>query len=262
MVTADEANAIFGGANLVLSDNSAGYYCSFDGGFDLTISVMTDTDLAEGTDGYGEGEAVTVAGNPGWWQEGSGNLAVPANQSVVFMNGWGGGETGAEVLGRLSSLAELIVPRIPPGPDPAVTAQLAALLPPSVAPDTVAAIPGWYLLPFDDVSTPERQALHGLLAAQGRTTADLVLVTGSDGAGGGVYMAAVPGLDPSALVLLLLNAIAPPAAAAPVSTVEIGGRQLTRIETEPPIFALVQGDAAVYASGSEAFVQSLLEPVS
>jgi hypothetical protein len=62
-------------------------------------------------------------------------------------------------------------------------------------------------------------------------------------------------------VLPLLNAIAPTAATAPVSSVEIGGRQVTRIETEPPTFAFVLGDAAVFANGSEAFVQSLLGPV-
>ncbi len=260
MVTADEANAIFTGANLVLADNSSGYYCSFDGAFNLTISVMTDTDLAEGVDGFGEGEAVTVAGGPGWFQESSGNLAVPANRSVVFMNGWGSADTGAEMLALMSGLAELIIPRIPPGPDPAVVEQLTALLPSAVAPDTIAAVPGWYLVPVGDLGTPERQALQGLLATQGRTTTDLVLVTGSDGSGGGVYLAHVPGVDPSALVMLLLNAIMPGAAAAPVSLVDIGGRQVTRIETQPPVFAFVLGDAAVYAFGSEAFVQSLREP--
>ncbi|MBX3031475.1 MAG: hypothetical protein KF809_15115 [Chloroflexi bacterium] len=264
MVTVDEVNAIFLGAGLSYGDNSARYYCTFRGDFDISISVMTSVELDEVTPLYGEGEAVTVAGGPGWYQDSSGNLAVPANRSVVFMNGWGSPDTRA----NMSRLAALIIPRIPPGPDPAVVERLTALLPPVVVPETVGGAPGWYLIPADDVSTPEIEALQGLLASQGRTTADMVLVLGSDGADGSAILAHVPGLDPSALGLLLLNALLPAATTAPVSVVEIGGRQVTRIEIEQPFFsgtaqpmyAFVIGDAAVYATGSDAFVQSFLGP--
>lgn len=259
VVSVEEVNAIFGGADLGLEDNSARYYCSFDGSFDLTISVMTDTDLAAGTTGFGDGVAVTVGGAPAWWQESSGNLAVAANRSVVFMNGWGSADTSEEMLALLSELGALIAPRIPPGPDPALAAQLEALLPPSVPRESAVAVPGWYLLP-PDAGTPEVLALQGLLASQGRSSADLVLVAGSDDAGGSAFVAAVPGLDPSALLMLLLNTILPGAASAPVSIVEIGGRQVTRIETEPPLFGFVSGDAVVYATGSDAFVASVIGP--
>ena len=263
VVTADEVNAIFSGANLTLDEDSvgAGYYCGFRGGFDLTISVIPETDLEETKADFGEGEDMTVAGRPGWWQESSGNLAVAANGSVLFMNGWDSAETDGEKVALLSRLAELIVPRIPTGADSAVAARLTGLLPPEIAPDAISVIPGWYVLRVDDASTPERKALRDLLASQGRTTADLVFVFGSDGAGGSAIMTEVPGLDTSALLPLLLDAVIPAAAIAPVATVEIGGRQVTRIETEPPIFAFVSGDAVVFANGSDAFVASVIAPI-
>jgi hypothetical protein len=262
VVSPAEVNAIFLGTDLAFGDNSARYYCTFRGSFDLTLSVMTDTDLAAAVAGFGEGEFLTVAGAPAWWQESSGNFAIGANGSVVFMNGWKAGATDAETQSRMAALAALVAPRIPPGPDAAVAAELAALLPPSVTPDMVAAVPGWFIVPIGDASTPERLALQGLLASAGRTTADLVLVGGSDGVDGGAYLAKVPGVDPSALLLLLLGALLPGAMTAPISVVDIDGHQVVRVGTEPPVAAFVRGDAVVYASGSDAFVQSLLAPAS
>jgi hypothetical protein len=262
VVSPAEVNAIFAGTDLAFGDNSARYYCTFRGTFDLTISVMTDTDLAAAVAGFGEGEFVTVAGAPAWWQESSGNFAVEAKDSVVFMNGWKAGATDAETQARLAALAALVAPRIPPGPDAAAAAELSALLPPSVAADMVTAVPGWFIVPIGDTSTPERLALQGLLASAGRTTADLVLVGGSDGVDGVVYLAKVPGIDPSALLLLLLGTLLPGAMTAPISVVDIDGHQVVRVGTEPPMAAFVRGDAVVYASGSDAFVLSVLAPAS
>lgn len=252
LTSVEEANAVFAGAGLVENDNSRGYYCAFSGTFDLTLSLMQETTLADYTSRFPDGGVdVTAAGMPAWWQEGSGNLGVAANGSVLMMNGWGSSDDSPTQLALLSTLAERIVPRIPPPADPEVVAGLTALLPAGLE-GGVAVLPGWYLA-GSLRGTPELQALADLLAAQGLTPDDLVIVQTGSGDRSAV-LAEAPGADAGPLLLPLLSAILPPLAAAPVSTVEIGGRQVTRFEMEPPFFAAAAGSRVAFAYGPDDFL--------
>jgi hypothetical protein len=261
LVSTDEVNAVFSGADLRLDDHSRGWYCSFEGGFTLTMSVMTDTDLATTkADFGGGGEDVTVSGRPAWWQESSGNLAVEADGAVLFMNGWDSAETSEGQFALLAALAGVAVGRIPPPPDPDVVARLRALVRTAAAdPDLeVPVVPGWYLVGMADAVTPEMQALLDLLATQGRSASDLVLVAGSSAVDASMIVAEATGFDGATLLLPLLYAASPTAVGAPVTSVEIAGKQVTRVETQPtPTYAIASGPTAVYATGPDAFLGTL-----
>ncbi len=245
------------GYQIALNENSGGYYCSLGGDSALTISLLPETELEPmKADFSGGGEDLTVAGHPAWWQDSSGNFLVAANGSVLFLNGWYIAETSAEKVALLTSLAELIVPRVPPAADPDVAARLTSLIPATIGTEAVdvSVIPGWYLVGVGDGSRPETQALHDLLAAQGMSSADLVFAAGTVSSGSGAFVATVPGMDASTLLTPLLSALVPAAATAPVSTVELGGKQVTRFEVEPTIHAYASGDIAAYANGPDDFL--------
>ena len=258
LASADEVSTVLG-SQIALNENSGGYYCSLGGDSALTISLVPETELEPmKADFGGGGEDLTVAGQPAWWQESSGNFLVAANGSVLFLNGWSIAETAADKLALLTSLAELIVPRVPPAANPDVAARLKALIPSTFGTEAVdvSVIPGWYLVGVEDGSRPEAQAFLDLLAAQGMDAADLVVAAGTASSGSSAILAAVPGLDASTLLTPLLSALVPAAATAPVSTVELGGKQATRIELEPVIHAYASGDIAAYANGPDDFLAS------
>jgi hypothetical protein len=172
LVSAEEVSAITG-TQLPLNDNSSGYYCSLGGESELTISLLPETELEPTkADFSGGGEDLTVAGLPAWWQDSSGNFLVAANGSVLFLNGWHIAETDADKVARLTAIAELIVPRIPPAASPEVAARLTGLVPTTIGSEAldVSVIPGWYLLGTPDAGRPELQAIHDLLAAQEQVT--------------------------------------------------------------------------------------------
>jgi hypothetical protein len=258
LVSVDEVNTVLG-AQLTFNDNSSGYYCSIGAEAHLTISLLPETELEQmKADLSGGGEDVTVAGHPAWYQDSSGNFLVATNGSVLFFNGWSIAETSAEKLALMTALAELIVPRVPAGADPDVAARLTALLPATIGTEAVdvSIIPGWYLLGTDVAIRPEAQTVIDLLGTQGKATADLVVVAGVADSGSSAIVATVPGLEASTLLGPLFSAIVPTASTAPVSTVELGGKQVTRFELEPVIHAYASGDVAAYANGPDDFLAS------
>jgi hypothetical protein len=188
---------------------------------------------------------------------------VAANGSVLFLNGWYLAETSAEKVALLTSLAELIVPRVPPAADPAVAARLTAPIPTTIETEAVDAsvIAGWYLVGSEDPIRPEAKAFHDLLAAQEMDSADLVVAVGTASSGSGAIVATVPGLDASTLLIPLLSAIVPAAGTAPASTVDLGGKPVTRFDVEPVIHAYASGDIAAYANGPDDFLASFFAPL-
>jgi hypothetical protein len=257
LTSADEVSAV-AGAPFTLNENSSAFYCSL-GSDPLTISLVPETELEPmKADFGGGGEDLTVAGLPAWWQESSGNFLVAANGSVLFLNGWHVAETAADKVAILTALAELIVPRVPPPADPEVAARLTSLIPATIGTEAVDVfiVPGWYLVGTAATSRPEAQTLHDLLAGQGMSSADLVLAAGTASSGSSAVLATVPGLDAASLRTPLLSAIVPTAGTAASSTVELGGKQVTRIETEPVTHAYASGDAVALAYGSDDFLTS------
>jgi hypothetical protein len=253
LVSADEVSSVVGAA-IALNENSSGYYCSLGEGSALTISLVPETELEEmKADFGGGGEDVTVAGHPAWWQESSGNYLVAANGSVLFLKGWGIAETAADKLTHLTAVAELILPRVPASADPDLAARLNGLMPATIGGEAldVEIIPGWYVIGTADASRPEMKAVHDLLAAQGRSSADLVVVAGAASSGSSAIVMSAPGLDGSTLLIPLLAALLPAADTAPASTVELGGKQVTRVEVEPVLYAYASGDLVAYASGPD-----------
>jgi hypothetical protein len=257
LASADEVSAIVG-AQLTLNENSSAFYCSL-GSDPLTISLLPETELEPmKADFSGGGEDLTVAGQPAWWQESSGNFLVAANGSVLFLNGWYVAETAADKLAFLTALAELILPRIPPPADPGVAASLTALIPTTIGTEAVdvSIVPGWYLVGTAAASRPEAQALLDLLAAEGMSSGDLVFAGGTASSGSSAIVATVPGLEATTLLTPLLSALVPAAGTAATSTVELGGKQVTRIETEPVIHAYASGEAVALANGPDDFLAS------
>jgi hypothetical protein len=256
LVSVDEVATVVG-APIALNDNSAGYYCSLGDDSALTISLLPETELDPmKADFSGGGEDLTVAGHPAWWQESSGNFLVAVSGSVLFLNGWSIAETAADKLARLTALAERIIPRVPPAADPGMVGRLKALLPGTIGGEAVdvSVIPGWYLLGTEGASRPEVQAVLDLLAAEGRSATDLVFVAASASTGSSAIVASVPGMDGSTLLTPLLSTLVPAAGTAPISTVELGGKQVTRVQIEPVIDAYASGDTVAYANGPDDFL--------
>jgi hypothetical protein len=258
LVSADEVSAVVG-AQYTLNDNSGAYYCSLGGPSDLTISLLPETELEPmKADFSGGGEDLSVAGQPAWYQDSSGNFLVAANGSVLFLNGWSIAETSAETRALLTAIAELIAPRVPPPADPDVAARLTSLIPPSIGTEAleVSVIPGWFLIGPGNGSRPEVQTVLDLLAAEGMDPTDVVFAVGAADSGNSAIVASVPGLDASTLLTPLLSAIVPAAGTALVSTVELGGKQVTRIEIEPNVNGYASGDIVAYANGPDDFLAS------
>jgi hypothetical protein len=258
LVSIEEVNAVLG-AQLTFNDNSSGYYCSIGADAHLTISLLPETELGQlKEDLSGGGEDLTVGDYPAWWQDSSGNFLVAANGSVLFFNGWSIAETSAEKVAFLTSLAKLIAPRVPPGADPDVAARLTALIPATIGTEAVdvSVIPGWFLVGAGDPIRPEAQTVFDVLAAQALSSADLVFAGGTADSGSSAIVATVPGADASTLLIPLFSAIVPAAGTAPVSTVEIGGKSVTRIGIEPVIHAYASGDTMAYANGPDDFLAS------
>jgi hypothetical protein len=257
LVSAAEANATFD-AGFVLQPHSRGYYCSFVGRFVLTVNLMLETTLDEVRADFGEGVDVRAAGRPAWWQESSGNLAVALDGSVLFLNGFDGTNATGNQLAALSSLAALMVPRIPPPADAAVVARLKGAIPARIdgVDVTAGVLPGWYLLAGADPGDPATQVLLQALGEGGASASDLVVVfatAGSDVA----LVAAADGVTGAELLLPLLYALVPTVEGREASDAEIAGRAVTRIETEPPTYAAASDDLAVIVNGSDAFAAAL-----
>jgi hypothetical protein len=263
LVSAAEVSSIVG-AQLALNPNSSAYYCSLGEGSALTISLLPETELEPmKADFSGGGEDLTVAGNSAWWQESSGNFLVAANGSVLFLNGWSIAETAEDKLTALTALAELIVPRVPPPAYPITVARLTGLIPSTIGGEAleISVVPGWYLLGQGEAVRPEAQAVLDLLAQQGRSSDELVVVAGTTSSGAGALVAAVPDVDASTLVGPLLGVLLPGVAAAPTSSVELGGKQVTRVESEPVIHTYASGDVVALANGTDDFLASFFDPL-
>ena len=104
------------------------------------------------------------------------------------------------------------------------------------------------------------QALTDALAAQGKTPADILLVSGGlesdpgSGSDAGILIAQFKGADASTLMLPFLGAFLPEASTAEVTTTEIGGKQVTVVPVDPVIHAYATGDLAIYANGTDDFL--------
>jgi hypothetical protein len=249
LITTDEVIATLGVSDV--TSQGSGAFCSFSGGTTLYVAVTPGTTLDSVKADTPDGADVTVGGHAGWYSTGPGlaELAVDVGGQLLALAWYIDDVTGAQA--PLVALAELAVPRVPAGPDPALVERLTALIPATLGgePLEVQSFGGDLIVGFLEETAPDVIALREALATQGKTPSDLLLVGGeTEGDTDWAFvMIHVNGGDATQLVVPLLTAFMDDSEEALQTQVQLGGKQVTRIEQPESV-------RHAYASGDTLFL--------
>jgi hypothetical protein len=266
LLTADEVAAAFAVATVTIGSWSNEFDCEFSGDVSLDIDVRPGSDLAETKTGNPEGADLTVAGFPAWLStDGSSTeLSVDAGEQILRLDPWSVDvpeDMTAEALrAALTSLAELALPRLPAGPDPEEVARIRALVPATIAGEAVTTVvaTGELLLGNRGADDAAAQTFLAALADQGLGLADMLVGVASVESGAvNVVVIEFPGADASSLLPPFLGLLAFGDETPEATTTELGGKQVTKLTLEPPIYTYTTGDLAVIAGGPDASLAEL-----
>jgi hypothetical protein len=259
LLTVDEVADALALTTVELSSGSP-YYCSFTGDTYLYVVTQPGSDLERIKTENPGGIDLTVGGRPAWFVADSGSLWVDADGQVLGLSSYGGEDTAALQAG-LVALAELALPRLPAGPSAEDVARLEGLVPDTIGdePVTTQTFTGEMLLGFMEPDDPDVRALSDALAAQGKTPADIVIVSGNVESDSdlGILVGQVKGADASALLLPILLAFLQEPPSGEPTTTELGGKQVLVVPSEPVIHAYATGDLVVYVNGPDVFMADL-----
>lgn len=255
LLTVDEVAAAFGVTSVEVSIAES-FYCSFSGDVNLYLTVMPDSGLEQVRTENQDGAELTVGGRPAWFANGT--LWVDAGGQVVTLATFGSALEDGDIQGTLATLAEAVLARIPAGPDPADVARLRALVPETIGdePVLVQTFTGEMLLGLTDAGEAAVAELTAALAAHGISAADILIIAGDIEADqdAGILVVQFKGADAASLLLPFMGAFLPDAGTAAQTAVEVGGKQVTRLSTDPVIHAYATGDLGVYANGPDDFL--------
>jgi hypothetical protein len=257
LLSAEEANTNLGTTDLVLSQGSSGS-CTFTGAVYLNVGITIGQTFEQIKNENPGGEDLTVAGFPAYLRADSSQLAVDLGDRLASVFAYGSGVTVPR--DGMIAIAELVVPRLPAGPDPAEVARLEALIPDTIAgqPVTTQTLPGDMLFGFADQASPAMVALNEELAAQGKSAADVLFVIGQTDDPDddyGAFGILIRGADASRLIEPLFRGLSTSEEEPTFTPGQIAGRNVITIEgtTEGKVTALAIGDAiaAFYAPDEE-----------
>jgi hypothetical protein len=266
LVTADEVAAAFDVTTVSLSTWSSTYDCEFEGDVSIDVSIEPSAGLDEAKADYPEGRDLTIGGSPAWYAsgEGAGQLWVAAGEILLSLDPWSvdvpDDMTHEALQAALTGLAELILPRLPAGPDADAAARIRDLIPDTLGgePVTVQVAGGEMILGSADTTDPGWIAFASAIEAQGADPSTLLIAIGATGSGEtNVIVATVPGTDAAGLLEPFLGLIAPGTPASDMTTAEVGGKQVRVIPLDPSIYAYAVGDLVVVAGGDDATMAEL-----
>jgi hypothetical protein len=262
LVTAEEVAGVFAVTDVYVESWSDPFDCSFGGGAELTASIVARTDLVSTKTEYPSGVDLTVAGLPAWFSMSDSSLWVDAGGQLLYLSAYSStaeAMTGDAFQAAMVTLAERALPRLPAGPSEEDIARMEAIIPDTFLDEavTVQITPFEQLMGDLDTADPDVKAFLDALAAQGKSTADILVAVGmiESDSDTGTIVAQIKGADASRLLLPFINAGFSGASSAAVTTSEIGGKQVKVIATEPIWNAYATGDLAIYAIGPDEFLQ-------
>jgi hypothetical protein len=251
LASADEVNQIFGTTDAVLS-NGGPTFCGYTGSVNLTFGASPSGTVEQRKTEYPGGTDLTVAGMPAYLLPSKSQLEVQLPGRLFSAYAYR--EDATDLQAPLVALAELAIPRLPAGPDPADIARLEALVPDTLRgePVTLQQFTGDLFLGFLDQTQPNVQAMLAAFAAQGKSMSDVLLVgTQTNDANESVAAVLVKGADVSSLILPLIQGFDAEMATAAVTTGDINGKAVTKVAADPPQTILSMGDVALVVTGPD-----------
>jgi hypothetical protein len=250
ILTVEEVASAFAAADVTLREWSNGYTCAFGGDVSLEATIQSSQAYEDVRSDPSVGEEVTAGGRPAWLESPS-DLWVDLGGYALRLAGSSSGEATDEATSAaLVALAEIAVPRMPPGPGEDDIAAIGGFIPDTIEDRAVTLqyLPAVMITAALDAEDPDVVAFNDALAVQGLEIADVTLATGQreDSFGVDFVVARFEGADASALIMPFIDALSPEAMTEGATTTDIGGKSVTVAGTDAVVYAYANGDIGVF----------------